>query len=1035
MKLKLLLLVTAFYIFQTVNAATNKNVLFKDNLQNFKSNLNPHKGWKLNNLKAENISDALRITETGVKNYGNMHRYLPFNKDFPYLQITLGQIENSRHFASAANISSGGKPFGKLFQGCNTFSLKGQQFKSTQGSFALSIMQHGPRGTAPGCWLDLYSVKILKRPVGGLTVELEQNGKKDNIARIGDFITIKYFASPSCSLKSISIKVFDAKTLSPVKLSKAEEVILEDNGKNGDAKAGDKIYSCKIKIDSTATTLNIPFNRRCGGNIIVSADIKNSFTCGFSWFGFDIKTNNKLDLQLSASSPLVRKYRELWVRRTQGQNLALKKKVKISRRPNYRRFKKGETDSKDLTDGKISSRSDDRIWFDSRTVGWYQGATSGINFMIDLEKKQPIESIIIRCLGGKTSNSLSLPRTLEAFVSLDGKNFYKAASITKLMPAEAEQSDFKRYYYIPENGEAFAYPFKLDVMSEARYINLRIKGETGWFFTDEIAVIKANQRERKTSNFNTVYQKERPQKVYFSGIVAYSRPGKLVVSKNIITPNFLEIQDMRKSSNAKKPIKIIMELPEEFEVISPKTKVTDCLLECKKAKRWEIDRNSIRKFPLYIKVKKGILDSNKAVIYVQCADEPIHKIKMPIELIDIPVVPALKRLHVSLAWMSLASAKDWPGFFKSWTYLGFNAISCFPRYWNGKTSPSQQTFLKEARQRGLKIIMNESPFWGWQKMKMPAGAEIYSQFDGQKKSTAICPSYRGKYYQKEMDRIARCVELTNPDYVFWDIECWHKGVPEATQCTTCQKAIKSSKARSLAEYLQICGTEHMKDLHEAVKKGSAKNAMPLLATYDNEPHQPLYQQGLYNFNFIYPQYIEMAQPSLYVAGRAEDVKSSIRANHKLIKNKKIIPWLTAGTYGEFESYKLEQMILEALLNGAGGITYYNFSDFDTPLDFYYQAKALAEIAPYENLIVDGKVLEPTGSNKQLSYSGVRKGNEMLLLIGNYKKTVPETTIQLPFRKITEIKDLRSSNLIPLNNKLILNVPKAGIRLIYIKGTN
>jgi hypothetical protein len=153
----------------------------------------------------------------------------------------------------------------------------------------------------------------------------------------------------------------------------------------------------------------------------------------------------------------------------------------------------------------------------------------------------------------------------------------------------------------------------------------------------------------------------------------------------------------------------------------------------------------------------------------------------------------------------------------------------------------------------------------------------------------------------------------------------------------------------------------------------------------------------------------------------------------LIKEKKIIPWLSAGCYGEFEPYKMEQMILEALMNGANGITYYCYYDFDTPMDFYYHAKALAEIAPYEDLIVDGKILEPEGSNKGLTYSGIKKGDEMLLLIGNYKRTAPETEIKLPFNDILEIKDLRNGKTIKSQNPLRITVSKGDIILYWIKG--
>jgi len=171
-----------------------------------------------------------------------------------------------------------------------------------------------------------------------------------------------------------------------------------------------------------------------------------------------------------------------------------------------------------------------------------------------------------------------------------------------------------------------------------------------------------------------------------------------------------------------------------------------------------------------------------------------------------------------------------------------------------------------------------------------------------------------------------------------------------------------------------------------------------------------------------------------VAVRAGDVHASIRNNHKRLKNKQLIPWLTTGTYGEFDSFKMEPMILEALLNGAGGITYYAYNDFtDSPLDFYYHAKALAQIRPYENLIADGEVLEPAGSNGEFLYSGIRQDDEMLLLAGNYFNAPEKTTVKLPFAEVTAVTDLRSGKKVDAGTEFTFDVPKGDIRLFHIRG--
>jgi len=122
-----------------------------------------------------------------------------------------------------------------------------------------------------------------------------------------------------------------------------------------------------------------------------------------------------------------------------------------------------------------------------------------------------------------------------------------------------------------------------------------------------------------------------------------------------------------------------------------------------------------------------------------------------------------------------------------------------------------------------------------------------------------------------------------------------------------------------------------------------------------------------------------------------------------------------------------------LLNGAGGITYYCFGDFtDSPLDFYYHAKALAELRPYEDLVVEGEVLDAEGSNPGLTYSALRRGGELLLLVGNYRNAEPRTVFPIPFKTVAEIKDLRSDERVQSGSSFAFDVPKGDIRLFYIR---
>ncbi|HQC51788.1 MAG TPA: hypothetical protein PLE92_01550, partial [Lentisphaeria bacterium] len=408
--------------------------------------------------------------------------------------------------------------------------------------------------------------------------------------------------------------------------------------------------------------------------------------------------------------------------------------------------------------------------------------------------------------------------------------------------------------------------------------------------------------------------------------------------------------------------------------------------------------------------------------------EDQHRSRLPLQIASLPPIPRFKRLHVSLSWMSVGNAMAWPDFLEQWDKLGFNTVSAFPRFWNVNKYQEQRAFVDAARQRGYKIIMNDSAFHEMMRGHKE-GSELFCDIPG-KSHRMLCPSYRGQFYEKEMERVARCVKMGVPDYVFYDIECWGQMQQSAAQCRRCQEALQKS-GKPLEEFLLDCRVEQMRDLDAAVRRGAAEIGLPVPTQGDY--NRDAVRSGEF-FQRIYPQYINMAMPSLYVAGRAVDVHQRIRGNYQKMKSRRQIPWLSTGTYGEFEPYKVEMMVLEALLNGADGITYYCYGDFtDTPHDFYYHARALAMLRPYEDLIMDGEVLEPTGSNDQMFYSGIRQDKQMLLLVGNYYKAEESTTFAFPWASLETVLDLQTGAAVPAQTQFSFKVPKGGFRLFYARG--
>ncbi|MBN1673132.1 MAG: hypothetical protein JXR37_18950, partial [Kiritimatiellae bacterium] len=189
-------------------------------------------------------------------------------------------------------------------------------------------------------------------------------------------------------------------------------------------------------------------------------------------------------------TPLAREYRALWAERTAGENLALGKPVRFSATPNYHLTAKGGTDATDLTDGKLSARLDDRIWFGADAVAWgYPQPVLIYNILIDLGAVRPVDRVVARFLGGKEQSCLPFPARIEVVVSEDGRTFHRASALEKLMPGEKGQSNWRTSYFLEEDGKPYVYPFALSVKNKARYVGVTVTGGGEIVCADELAVM------------------------------------------------------------------------------------------------------------------------------------------------------------------------------------------------------------------------------------------------------------------------------------------------------------------------------------------------------------------------------------------------------------------------------------------------------------------------------------------------------------------------------------------------------------------
>lgn len=656
-----------------------------------------------------------------------------------------------------------------------------------------------------------------------------------------------------------------------------------------------------------------------------------------------------------------------------------------------------DDDPNQFTDGKFGERVDERIWFERGCVGW-QGPPL-MTIFADLGAVQPIGSVVIRLLGGAEQNALGFPNEIKVLLSNDGNDYYQVASRHKRGLDDLSAEAFS----LPEEKLAWVHNFQLPVGRKARYVAVQILHQKQFAVSDEMAVVKG------ADNLPAFQPTEDKRVVIVTTGVAFTPVwGNLPVCQNLPLRARLLIQDARPGKEAEKPCKIVLDLPETVRFAAPEITPTEVEHGGRKFKRYLIPWQG-EGTDFYL---QSLLPAGKTDVLYTSGDSgngPENERKITWESLYIPKVRVPKRLHVSLSWAEAPWLYTrWPNYLDAQRHLGFNAVGMQPCYWRESDVPSHQAILGKIRQQGFQLIQIESP----------AGAIASDRSQQETKSTlpggkfgATCPSYRGQYYQKEHASFARAAVWIQPDIIFYDIEAYWTGAQEAPQCSRCQERFRAGNYKDWDAFRGAMGREIHVDMKAAIDKALADAGIKrkiVYGSYRTEPMTPL-NDGLFAFDNTYPDLLQVAMPSLYVAGNAQRVADSIAANRAKMQTNDIIPWLPTGCYGEYNPLRTRDMILEAFANGSRGITYYWYGHFDAA-HFKYHAEAVDIIAPIEGIFVDGKPL--TGlvcSEKKVKLCGMGVGNEMAVLISNYEGLAPGTkeTVKTPARSQTPVWDLHS----------------------------
>jgi hypothetical protein len=701
------------------------------------------------------------------------------------------------------------------------------------------------------------------------------------------------------------------------------------------------------------------------------------------------------------------------------ENLALGREVRYSAEPDFP-ADNGPGASR-LTDGSVTGKP---LEVKSR-AGWrysHNGVSSqlGMNLMIDLGREYHLNRSEFRLLTKERyQNKWRKPYSLSIFVSKDGKSFHRVKTLREITYSGPGKEDPRtEIFYLDKKAplDYRTYSFNLEGLP-ARYVGLRIRVPFVEVMTDEWRIIKSpEQNQASAEHAETFYSGENQTSFGIPGFTTGEDAfvfspirDEFQVCTNAPLPVFIRQADYRPKGFRQK-VDYVIEVPEGIRLLSTRLLSHHSLghetveRQGERFNRYTLRvneaANKTQRFegedeviwtgrivhqrahlnevgPLYFTTDQEYEGQSKASFYAKADDFEFTVTEVPIFSFELPDAIGFDAAPVGLTWMQGWYSTDWPDFLETYQRIGFNYFPVFAMYYfkDGNRLPKRLSHLvTEAREAGLDIAMIDSSIHVMT-YKYKSNPEYLGQGEIQNR---VCPSYRGDQYTWEMDRIRRCVKKLSPDLVYLDIELFGGCKRKASTCPVCLAGAREA-GLSMEDYLLRCGREILEDV---IAAATVDRERPV-GMYHMQPGKTGYQD-MFTFEEVYPEPLSLSQNSLYLGGELDLIHDELKEDYvSLLEPWVNRPWLTAGTYGEFPPFKMEPMVYDALLNG-NGITFFSFVDFE-PEDYFYVAKALSSLVPYQEILEKG---EPAphweGADDALDYSAFIHGNEGLYLMANFR---------------------------------------------------
>ncbi|MCP5044035.1 MAG: hypothetical protein GY944_23650 [bacterium] len=495
---------------------------------------------------------------------------------------------------------------------------------------------------------------------------------------------------------------------------------------------------------------------------------------------------------------------------------------------------------------------------------------------------------------------------------------------------------------------------------------------------------------------------------------------QMVVGSNMLVPNWL-VASCEEEGKRDMRVPYIVDMPLGFELVASGSSAAERgelvgnrveKLDKRKRngadyQRYRVELSYIKESgglfgPLFIAATKHTATERRARtvqpaprprMFFRASNAPDDESPRSVELEtrEFPALPPAREIHHSLAWMGLPHSMSWPNFFTHYRALGFNVVPTLAIYDQWLSAARRREFLLTARREGFELLVLDSPYH-----RMIAHEEARTLTSDGTRQPFLDPSYRGTYYDAELDRISTRMGEVEPEWYMMDIECFRDGayaclIGTSNRCTEYLAAQSSSYSTDPAEAVTDLGNELITNIRHTIEKALPGRDLPRIGINTSEPNQTYH--WLFDFNKLHGQVIDYAQPIFY-RQHPDHMGERMRDIRLALPDGDVIPWVDPGSVEEFPSEQVYDRVLEIFGSGARGIAWFTYSRFEGS-DFWYMAKALESVIAVESVIAEGKPLgEITSLTGGAKARGISSGPHNVLLVSSYEPGTNAGTITL-----------------------------------------